>query len=97
MHLDPFAVTTDGIAIYAGIVSTASLLLGINAFQKGGPVVDVDWEYLSDTQRLSVIVRNTGRGDVTITDVEAYLVDEGTPGEVIDGYTAMRGYWRGFP
>ena len=68
------SIATIAIAAYAAVVSTLSLFLARRAYQVGGPVVKLGWQYFEPTQDLSITVTNIGRGDVTIADLELYIV-----------------------
>jgi hypothetical protein len=62
------------IAGYAGIVSTLSLVLARRANRTSGPIVAITWEYYDEKQELTLVVTNTGRAAVTVSDVELSIV-----------------------
>jgi hypothetical protein len=69
-------IVASGIAGYAAVVSTLSLVLAIKVYRSGEPKVDVDWEYFETDRELTVSVLNTGRAGVTISTVELYVIHE---------------------
>jgi hypothetical protein len=71
------------LAIYAAVVSTCSIYLGIRAHKlaeqahlAAGPLVSVRWDYDESAPDLIVSVVNSGRSDVTIYDLTMGVVQE---------------------
>lgn len=62
------------IAVYAGIISTLSLILAARVYRTGGPIVTMSWEYFAGKQELTLIVTNRGRADVTVSDLELSII-----------------------
>ena len=62
------------VAAYAGVISTLSLRLAARALRAGGPIVDMDCEYFTPKQELTLTVTNTGRADVTVSDLDLAII-----------------------
>jgi hypothetical protein len=74
IHANVYAMTT-AVAIYAAIVSTASLVLAILAFKAGGPQLrsSVYANREGNSVRIHVVTVNHGRAPITIEGLVAVL------------------------
>jgi hypothetical protein len=66
-------IITAAVAAYAAVVSTLSLALALKTHRAANPKVALDWIYAADDRKLVVNVYNTGRADITITNLDLYL------------------------
>jgi hypothetical protein len=69
-------IVGSAIATYAAVVSTLSLAIAVKVYRAGNPNVEVHWEYQEPSRKLSLSILNTGRGDVTISAVDIFVVHE---------------------
>jgi hypothetical protein len=65
---------TPAVATYAAVISTLSFVLAVKVYKAGDPEVELGWKYNELIRNLSLIVSNTGRGNVTISTIDLYIV-----------------------